>query len=152
MPQIRLLSKIKILFKDHYEYDMKKYYFENNLQNIIFLEHQSDVSKCYGACNVLVFPSEKPHQARPVYEAGAANIPVIISDYPNTREFVNEENGYLFKPKDSKDLAEKIKLAYENKDNKDFLDKLKKNHENTIKLHNICDLKTEIKELLERFK
>ena len=150
MPRLNILSSIKMLLKDHYEYDMKKYYYEKGLKNIIFLENQNDVSKCYGACDVLVFPSEKPHQARSVYEAGAANIPIIISDFPNTKEFIDDENGFVFKPCSGIDLAEKIK--YVKKNNNEFSNKILINHDKTVKMHNICNLKEEITELMERFK
>lgn len=103
-------------------------------QNIEFLGIRSDMNILYRACDVLVFPSVFPHQARPVFEAGFMGLPVIISDFIETKEFVSDmDNGLTFKPMDSRDLADKIVKLY---NNKNLCIKLgKQNHEKSKKLH-----------------
>ena len=74
-----------------------------------YLGMLKDMIPAYTACDVLVFPSTKAHQARPAFEAGCFRKPVIISGFKQTEEFVrNEFNGLCFAPGDGKSLAEKI--------------------------------------------
>lgn len=80
---------------------------------IFYLGVQQDMPKIYRACDVLVFPSISPHQARPVFEAGAMGIPVIISDFSATAdEVVNGLNGLTFRPGDPRDLARAVMALY----------------------------------------
>lgn len=52
---------------------------------------------------------------RTILEAMAMSRPVITTDWPGCRDAVkNEFNGLLVKPRDSKDLAEKMKYMIEN--------------------------------------
>lgn len=104
-------------------------------QNIEFVGIRNDMNILYRACDVLVFPSVFPHQSRPVFEAGFMGLPVIISDFTETKEFVrNMENGLTFKSMDSRDLANKIIKLY---NDKNLCIKLgQENHERSIKLHN----------------
>lgn len=75
-------------------------------QRIRLLGMQADVGALYTAADVLVFPSTRPHQARPVLEAGAAAKPVVVSGFANTAEFVSHEiTGLTFPPGDSAVLA-----------------------------------------------
>ena len=68
-------------------------------------------------CDLVVFPSTKAHQAMPIYEAGMAERLMIISDFVNTREFLeNEKNGLTFPPSNSEALAEKIKEGLDKDD------------------------------------
>ena len=83
--------------------------------NIIHIGRIINMSEIFSIGDILVFPSTSPHQARPVFEAGAFRLPVIISDYKETREEVrNNVNGLLFEPLNSVDLAEKIIVLYKN--------------------------------------
>ncbi|MBQ8164554.1 MAG: TDP-N-acetylfucosamine:lipid II N-acetylfucosaminyltransferase [Clostridia bacterium] len=76
---------------------------------IHFIGMVRDMRKAYAACDALVFPSVKPHQARPAFEAGCFMKPVIISDFKQTNECVKDGcNGLCFAPCDSLSLAEKI--------------------------------------------
>lgn len=68
------------------------------------------------ACDVLVFPVGKVHQARPLYEAGLFQKPVILPDYENFRDNAgNMKNVLYYKKKDEKDLALKIQYLFYNK-------------------------------------
>ena len=73
----------------------------------------SEMPALYYACDVLVFPSISPHQARPVFEAGMAGVPVVISDFRQTQELVKDNvNGLVFTPGNPHDLAQKIRRLY----------------------------------------
>ena len=84
-----------------------------NAENITYLGKVFDMPMLYRACDALVFPSTKGHQARPAFEAGALGLPVIMSDFPETADEVrNGENGLTFKPSDSEELKSKILELY----------------------------------------
>ena len=84
-----------------------------NSDNIIYLGKVFDMPTLYRACDALVFPSTKGHQARPAFEAGALGLPVIMSDFPQTADEVrNGDNGLTFKPCDSDELRDKIFELY----------------------------------------
>jgi len=81
---------------------------KNNI-NIIPLGLQEDMSTVYSASDILVVPSTKPHQSRPAFEAGYYNLPVIITDYLQTKDFVKDKyNGLVFKPNSPTDLFKKL--------------------------------------------
>src|SRR5690606_34401303 len=73
-----------------------------------------DVSIGYAATDAVIFPSTSPHQARPVFEAGANGLPIVISDFPETAEIVTHDvNGLAFRPGDASDLAKQISRLYQ---------------------------------------
>ncbi len=64
--------------------------------DLIRLPFEKDVARLFSVSNVLVFPSIRPHFARPVIEAGAMSLPVIGSLLGGVEELIEEgENGYL---------------------------------------------------------
>ena len=82
-----------------------------NDENIVLIGYKHDISDYMNAADVVVFPSVCVHQPRPCIEAGYYKKPVIISDYEETKEyFIDGHNALTFKPGDSKELANKIKL------------------------------------------
>lgn len=97
---------------------MKKYIEVNKLENYIhFVGYQTDMKNCFLACDTLIFPMVFPHQARPAFEIGYYRKPVIISDFPNIREYVIDgNNGLTFEPNNSKELASAI-LRFKNSEN-----------------------------------
>lgn len=109
-------------------------------ENVKYVGKVFDMPTLYRACDVLVFPSSKGHQSRPVFEAGAMGIPVIISNFPETREAVqNEVNGLTFEPMNCKELKEKIIKLYESQQ---LCNKLgKENHKRTIEAHDFDNVK-----------
>lgn len=116
--------------------------------NITYVGKVYDMPLLYRACDVLVFPSTKGHQARPVFEAGAMGLPVIISDFPETRGAVeNEVNGLTFEPMNSTELVEKIVKLYESRQ---LCKKLgEENHKRATKNHNFDNVKGVILEFIE---
>lgn len=86
-------------------------------RKIDFVGVCTEMPPLFGACDVLVFPSTFPHQARPVFEAGMAGVPVIISDFPQTSGLVQAGvNGLVFRPNDAHDLAAKLRELYASAD------------------------------------
>ena len=70
------------------------------------LEHRTDMPELYTAMDVLVLPSYREGLPRAVIEAGAMNLPVVVSDIRGCREVVMEgETGLLFPLKDVQALA-----------------------------------------------
>ncbi len=121
-----------------------------NKQCFIFKSGTDSIEEYFAACDVIVFPSFAPHQARPIYEAGAARIPVIISDFPHTAEFVTDGvTGFTFKPRDAGALAERTMFVYEIKDTDEMRCVLNRNYLNTLRYHNLSTLRAEIKNLLD---
>ncbi|MCY1151258.1 MAG: glycosyltransferase family 4 protein [Sphaerochaetaceae bacterium] len=85
--------------------------------NINYIGEQLKMPIVYTACDLLVFPSTSPHQARPAFEAGIMGLPVIISDFKETHETISDGiNGLTFEPCDSKALSLAILKLYKDRD------------------------------------
>ncbi|MEK5239342.1 glycosyltransferase [Paenibacillus sp. FSL L8-0470] len=131
---------------------MKEYINKHELNDFIqFVGVQNDVSTLYSASDVLVFPMNKPHQARPAFEIGVQKKPVIITDFINIREFVvNGINGLTFEPNNPQALAESIIKVESNQELFNTLGAA--NFEYTMKYHTeeyaMTELKAKIHELL----
>jgi len=82
------------------------------LKDRIFLHGQVDRNQLMEeilAADVAVFPSLREAQPVSVLEAMALEKPVVVFDFPFTREIVKDQySGFLARPRDSKDLAVKI--------------------------------------------
>lgn len=83
---------------------------------IHMIGRQRDMSACYAACDVLVFPMRSPHQSRPAFEAGYFGKPVIISQFDSIAEFVRSgDNGITVPTDDAAALTAAIqRLAADN--------------------------------------
>ncbi len=116
-------------------------------EKVKFFPAQKDMAPLYSAADIIIFPSTEPHQAMPVYEAGASCKPCIVSDFPNTAEFAKDGvNVLTFKPQDDEDLAKCVERLCD----KELYYKLANNgHEMCIKNHNIETLEKEIHDLLQ---
>ena len=113
-----------------------------------FFPVTNKVEQYFNISDLVVFPSTSAHQARPIYEAGAASKPIIISESQNIAEFVSEgENGFLFKNGDINQLANLIdKLA----DNNDLRKSMgNNNYFKTIENHDFSKLKDELLDVFE---
>jgi len=127
-------KKIKYLLRMDYEAKAIKYILSNNLKNrILFYGIQRNIAPFFIACDALISPSTKPHQARPIFEAGFAKIPVIASDFPNIREVINEDSGFLFKNKNFTQAAAYLDAISTN--TVQFKARVDLNYENTIGRH-----------------
>ena len=67
------------------------------------------------ACDVLVLPSLNEGLPNVLSEAMACGKPVVATNVAGAPELVNNEVGYLVKPKDENDLSQKILLALNKK-------------------------------------
>ena len=83
---------------------------------VISLPYITNIEKVFNVSDVLVFPSTRPHFARPVIEAGAMKLPVIGSNLEGVSELIeNGVNGFKVIPGDPSDLASKLNLLLNNK-------------------------------------
>jgi glycosyltransferase involved in cell wall biosynthesis len=143
---VTVKTRIKRLLGMHYEGDTLKL-LDKIEDRVKFFPPQGDMVPFYAAADIVIFPSTKPHQARPVYEAGAACKPCVISDFPNTAEFAKDGvNVLTFEPGNSEALADCIErlcdreLYYRLADN---------GHRMCLEHHNIETLGKEIADLLK---
>ena len=139
-------TKIKSLLGMDYEGNVLKL-LGGIEDRVKFFPAQSDMAPFYASADIVIFPSREPHQARPVYEAGAACKPCVISDFPNTAEFARDgENVLTFKPGDARALAGCVERLRD----RELYYKLANNgYEMCLKNHNIETLAREIKNLLQ---
>ncbi len=131
-------------------YSMAKVAFSKikDKSKIVFLKPSFAPEDLYAKSHLIVFPSTVAHQSRPVYEAGVAKIPIIISDFPETKEFTkNEYNCLTFRPCNYKDLARQIDRVIENENLRKYL--LNNNYQMTLTNHNYDDLSQEIDKMLD---
>lgn len=133
-----------------YEEEVKKIIEDSPYSSRIrMIGRQNDMSLCYAASDALVFPMRKPHQARPIFEAGYFSMPVVISDFPNIWENLKSgENGMLFKPGDVVSLLEALKVLAENPKMREMMGR--QNREMTIENHLIQKANRALKDLIER--
>jgi glycosyltransferase involved in cell wall biosynthesis len=70
----------------------------------------------FAASDVLVFPSIRPHFARPIIEAGAMAKPVIGSRLGGVEELIEEgKNGFFVNPKNVNEIEERLEYFLNNK-------------------------------------
>lgn len=96
---------------------VKNAYFQNCMNAIAqsdriqYLGNRQKIGNYYLTSDILVFPSTKSHQARPVYEAGYYHLPVVISDFKETSDSaIDGYNALCFEPGSADDLTAKLRL------------------------------------------
>jgi glycosyltransferase involved in cell wall biosynthesis len=148
-----LILKVKKGKIINFSKSIKKRIKENNLEkNVFIIGVQTEMVTAYSACDLLIFPMKKPHQARPAFEVGVQKKPVVISDFPNIREFVvNGENGVTFEPNNPNSLS---KVIQDLMNNPELLKQYgNRNYEYTMKYHTegyaIKELINKIEELVK---
>jgi glycosyltransferase involved in cell wall biosynthesis len=127
-------------FKKKYEKKINKEIDRYNLNSkIVKIGIQNNMANVYTLSDVVVFPANKPHQARPAFEAGIQKKPILIADFENIKEFIKDgKNGLYFKRRDPKSLAEKIISLINNSDKRirlgesNFLHALEKHNKELI--------------------
>lgn len=146
-----LPPRLKLKYKLHIGIEYKtmnpifKYHIE---KQIIFCPSTSHPEIYYKASDLVVFPSTKPHQSRPIYEAGVAKIPIIVSDFKQTAEFaLNHFNVLTFKNNNSNSLLNAVNYLIKGSDSQREILVIN-NFEQTNKNHNMESLKNEISQLL----
>jgi len=119
--------QIKIVFAGYYGFNrwlkfynpIKYYYLQKmkNSTNSIMVGLSNNIPSVISNSDIVIFPSNKPHFARPVIEAFAMGKTVIVSDVEGNSEIVKDGiNGLFFKSKSAKDLAVKINYLANNRD------------------------------------
>lgn len=120
----------------------------DNKEHIHFIPPSVRPEEYYLNSDIVVFPSTVAHQARPVYEAGAARKPIIISDFIETKEFCEDKRNVIcFKACDYKDLANKIRYLIKNKEMWACI--TSNNYMRTQLYHNLKDLPGELTSVFE---
>lgn len=112
-------------------------------QIIIVKGMQKEIQEWYKISDVVVFPVQKVHQARPIYEAGINKKTIIVPDYPNFKEnLISNYNGLFYERKSCRDLSNKIFGLYQNRD---FCKVLGENNfKMTIEKHEKNDISTKV--------
>jgi glycosyltransferase involved in cell wall biosynthesis len=92
---------------------------ENKLQNKVFLKgFVKDAAKYLKAFDIFLLPSLSEALSYTLIEAGLAEIPVIATSVGGVPEVIeNEKTGLLIRPKNPKEIANAIRVLYENKEN-----------------------------------
>jgi glycosyltransferase involved in cell wall biosynthesis len=86
-------------------------------ENFIKFTYVKEVAKLMAAADVLVFPSIRPHFARPIIEAGAMGKPSIGSKLGGVIELIDDtKTGFLVEPNSVSDLVEKLTFLLENEE------------------------------------
>jgi glycosyltransferase involved in cell wall biosynthesis len=86
-------------------------------RNIFFLGYIPDIRWFYSIIDCFVIPSHWEPFGIVALEAHATGVPVISSNVEGLNEVVlDAKTGFLFEPKNQKDLAKKIELLYNNED------------------------------------
>lgn len=148
-PGKSVYGKVYNFLKKRYEKGINKEIMENDLQqDIIKIGVQKDMTDVYAMADILIFPATAPHQARPVFEAGATKIPVVMPDFENTVEYVSHgDNGLIFKRKNAKSLANSIKTLAKDDDYRRLLGE--RNYEHTLNQHTQEASEKLIKEMIK---
>jgi len=88
-----------------------------NHPNIISIGEQADVRPYLAISNVFVFPSYREGFPNVVMEAGAMDLPCIVTDINGCNEIIEDGvNGLIIPPKNKEQLKEKMQLLLENSD------------------------------------
>lgn len=139
---------LKSIIGDNTRLNIYRYIRRNNLEKkIIFKKRTICPEVFYSACNLIVFPSTLAHQSRPIYEAGIAKIPIIITDFPETSEFAkNGVTAITFENKNAKELAKKIEILMDGEMDINYI--IENNYQQSLKDHDFVSLKIDIEKLL----
>lgn len=114
-------SNCKLLLVGPFEEDLDPLDMEtlkriSNNKNIISVGFQKDVRPYFAISNVLVFPSYREGFPNVVMQAGAMELPCIVSDINGCNEIiVPNENGIIISPKDKGSLLNAMRLLFEEK-------------------------------------
>jgi glycosyltransferase involved in cell wall biosynthesis len=102
---------------------------------VFYIGFVPDIRFFYSMIDCFAMPSHWEPLGITEIEAQACSIPIIASDVEGLNEVVsNKKNGLLFKPKDEKDLAEKIELMEKNKE---LRERLIKNGLHSVKRYSL---------------
>ena len=101
-----------------------------NNKNIIAVGYQEDVMPYFGMADVFVLPSYREGFPNTVLQAGAMNLPSIVTDVSGSNEIIQQhKNGIIIPPKNQKELEKAMAKLLTNSG---FLLSLKSNTRNRI--------------------
>jgi len=114
-----------------------------------WIDHDSeDLPYLYQAATVFVIASPYETQSMVVMEAMAAGLPVVGPSSGALPELIkNGQNGFLFKPNDSQDLAKKLIEIFKDKN---LQNKMRKNSLKIISAHQFQESIKKIKRIYEK--
>jgi len=96
-----------------------------NDPNIIRTGYQNDVRPFLAFADILTFPTYREGFPNVVLQAGAMNLPSIVTDINGCNEIVKDRyNGLIIRPKNIEDLTEAIVTLIENKEMYDSFKKI----------------------------
>ncbi|MCP4922600.1 MAG: glycosyltransferase family 4 protein [bacterium] len=98
--------------RSSYRAELEAVVHQNNLENVHFLSHASDMSLVYGGADLVLHASTDPEAfGRVVAEAQAMGCPVLVSDLGAPKEIILEgETGWAVSPHDPELMAEKMEM------------------------------------------
>lgn len=121
---------------------------ESIRRKIVFTGYCQNVSALFQNADVVLFPSNVPHQLRPGIEAGNFAKPVVLSDFPATKEYFKDgHNALTFAPHNARKMAECIITLYQDRDLCERLGK--NNREATLKWHHKTSIQNKLLNFLE---
>lgn len=89
----------------------------SNHENISFVGYQNDIRPYLAASDAFVFPSYREGFPNVVLQAGAMELPSIVTDINGCNEIIIDgENGKIIPPQDTKALYKAMKYFVEHKD------------------------------------
>lgn len=142
----KIKNAIKILLNKNLQYKIESYIKHHQLSDrVIFKPSTDKVERYFVACDAVVFPCHNPHQARPLFEAGISKRPIIISDFPNYREFIDDSNGWLFSPDNANELAKCLDSVF----SQDTTSRVEENYRRVMRENNLSSMPTEIKKVFK---
>ena len=93
-----------------------------NHPDIVYVGLQSDVRPYLAVSDVFVFPSYREGFPNVVMQAGAMELPCIVTDINGCNEIIEDGvNGLIIQPKNKIQLQEKMQLLLENSDLRNHL-------------------------------
>jgi len=69
---------------------------------------QSEMKKAFNASDIFCFPSAQESLGLVGLEAMATGLPLLASDIPGTKDYVNDQNSLVFEPNNASELAKAI--------------------------------------------
>ena len=140
--------KVLIAGTGAYEEELKRYTAEKQMEDtIIFAGFVSDVRRILGVMNVQAnasYGTEATSLA--LLEGMSLGIPAVVSNYGgNPGVITHGENGYIFRTKDSEDMAGYLEKLYDEKETYEYMKKKSKKIFNSkftadIYADNICEV------------
>ncbi len=111
----KLIPRIKLILIGNVSDKKDLIKINTNIENIISISRQDDISAYYSICDLVILPSRIEALGYTMLEAGYFKKPFIGSRTGGIAEFIDDGvNGFLFEPGNVDDLADKIRFIINN--------------------------------------